>query len=82
MIIITFEDIEKRYEKILLSEKNWVDKNKELNFLIKILQKSFLIPIMKSEITSDFRRTKEFRMYIKLLKIRTINLDSLENVDL
>ena len=81
MIIITFEEIEERYKKTLLSERCWTEKNKELNLLIIQLQKSHLIPLMASDLNHDFRRTKEFQMYIKLSKLRTINLESLKGVD-
>lgn len=80
MSTITFEEIEKRYKKILLSKKIGTEKYEEINLLIKELQESFLIPIMKSETNYDFRRTKEFRMYIKLSNLRTENLEGIEDI--
>ena len=77
MIIITFEEIEERYKKTLLLDKSWIEKNKELNLLIMELQRSHLIPLMASEISHDFRRTREFKMYIKLSNLRSTNLDSI-----
>lgn len=81
MITITFEEIEQRYKRIHFSANQLGSENEELNLLIRELQNSYLIPLMLSEIKDDFRRTKEFQMYIKLSKLRTIYLENRYSID-